>query len=73
MMAEASASPPTLNTVDGEEGSFDDVETAITGINMLLNNGFDEAFALFDKYKYVIGVCLFSVIQAVWILQHGWF
>lgn len=68
MMAEAAASPPTLNTVDGEEGSFDDVETAITGINMLLNNGFDEAFSLFDKYKYVI-MCLFW-LNSCCINQH---
>ena len=31
--------------------SFDDVEMAATGINMLLNDGFEEAFALFHKYK----------------------
>ncbi|KAL8581309.1 hypothetical protein ACOMHN_034388 [Nucella lapillus] len=50
-MAEAPNSPTTLNSVDAEEASFDDVETSITGINMLLNNGFDEAFVLFEKYK----------------------
>ena len=50
-MAEGSISPSTLNSVDGEDASFDDVETAITGINMLLNNGFEEAFLLFEKYK----------------------
>ncbi|XP_041360682.1 tetratricopeptide repeat protein 39C-like [Gigantopelta aegis] len=31
--------------------SQDDVEMAVSGINMLLNNGFDEAQALFCKYK----------------------
>ncbi|KAH9488246.1 Tetratricopeptide repeat protein 39C [Bulinus truncatus] len=36
---------------DADESSFDDIEMAATGINMLLNNGFDEAFALFEKYK----------------------
>lgn len=36
---------------DHEESTFDDIEMACTGINMLLNNGFDEAFALFEKYK----------------------
>ncbi|CAL1537584.1 unnamed protein product [Lymnaea stagnalis] len=36
---------------DNDEPVFDDIEMARTGINMLLNNGFDEAFALFDKYK----------------------
>lgn len=30
----------------------DDSELALSGIRMLLNNGFDEAQALFDKYKY---------------------
>lgn len=33
------------------ESCFDEIEMAATGINMLLNNGFQEAFALFDKYK----------------------
>ncbi|BFZ21000.1 hypothetical protein BsWGS_24039 [Bradybaena similaris] len=33
------------------ESYFDEIEMAATGINMLLNNGFQEAFALFDKYK----------------------
>lgn len=50
-MAEGNNDSPTLNTVDVECPVFDDVETAMTGINMLLNNGFDEAFVLFDKYK----------------------
>ncbi|XP_076457025.1 LOW QUALITY PROTEIN: tetratricopeptide repeat protein 39C-like [Babylonia areolata] len=50
-MAEGLKSPATLSSVDAEDTSFDDVETAITGINMLLNNGFDEAFVLFQKYK----------------------
>lgn len=35
---------------EGDDG-FDDLEMASTGINMLLNNGFEESFALFDKYK----------------------
>lgn len=30
----------------------DDSELALSGIKMLLNNGFEEAQALFDKYKY---------------------
>ncbi|KAK7091387.1 tetratricopeptide repeat protein 39C-like isoform X2 [Littorina saxatilis] len=50
-MAEGTETGATLNTVDGDDAAFDDVETAMTGINMLLNNGFDEAFVLFDKYK----------------------
>ena len=50
-MAESNNSSSVLNTVDVESPVFDDVETAMTGINMLLNNGFEEAFALFDKYK----------------------
>ena len=50
-MAEGPNSSPTLSTVDGEYSVFDDVETAMTGINMFLNNGFDEAFVLFEKYK----------------------
>ncbi|KAK0066384.1 tetratricopeptide repeat protein 39C [Biomphalaria pfeifferi] len=41
-----------LNGAAGDaDDSFDDIAMASTGINMLLNNGFDEAFALFDKYK----------------------
>ncbi|XP_076438121.1 tetratricopeptide repeat protein 39C-like [Babylonia areolata] len=48
-MAEESNAP--TNTVDEEECTFDEVETALTGINMLLNNGFDEAVVLFAKYK----------------------
>ena len=41
------------NSTDGEEsGSFDDAELALTGIKMLLNNGFEEARQLFEKYKY---------------------
>ena len=35
----------------GTDDGFDDVEMAAAGINMLLNNGFEEAFHLFDKYK----------------------
>lgn len=50
-MAGSSDVSSTLNSVDGDDNNFDDAETAVTGINMLLNNGFDEAFALFDKYK----------------------
>lgn len=50
-MAESNNSSSVLNTIDVESTVFDDVETAMTGINMLLNNGFEEAFALFDKYK----------------------
>ncbi|CAG5134205.1 unnamed protein product, partial [Candidula unifasciata] len=47
---------PYLEDMNGiasgdHESCFDDVEMAATGINMLLNNGFQEAFALFDKYK----------------------
>lgn len=44
---------------DQDESTFDDVEMAATGINMLLNNGFEEAFALFDKYKYsFVVICI---------------
>ncbi|XP_012937049.1 tetratricopeptide repeat protein 39C [Aplysia californica] len=52
-MAASHAQIEDLNAsaVAGPEDVFDDVEMASTGINMLLNNGFDEAFALFDKYK----------------------
>ena len=48
---------PEMETIDdvtvaAEMGeAFDDVEMAATGINMLLNDGFEEAFALFHKYK----------------------
>ena len=39
-------------SVESDEGQgFDDVELAATGINMLLNNGFEEAFQLFNKHK----------------------
>lgn len=41
-----------MNVGEGEDhGLTDDAEMALTGINMLLNNGFDEAYALFEKYK----------------------
>ncbi|PVD31804.1 hypothetical protein C0Q70_07222 [Pomacea canaliculata] len=50
MMAQGSGMED-LNSVDNGEGSFDEVEMALTGINMMLNNGFDEASALFDKYR----------------------
>lgn len=49
--------PPQLENIDAavsadETGeTFDDVKMALTGINMLLNDGFEEAFALFHKYK----------------------
>lgn len=52
MMAQGSGMED-LNSVDNGEGSFDEVEMALTGINMMLNNGFDEASALFDKYRYI--------------------
>ena len=49
------ASGPELATVaiDDENSGLpqDEVEMAVSGINMLLNNGFDEAQALFIKYK----------------------
>jgi tetratricopeptide (TPR) repeat protein len=52
-MAESAVSHlEDMNGGDQDSDSyFDDVEMAMTGIDMLLNNGFDEAFALFDKYK----------------------
>lgn len=50
-MAEGSDSLQNFNATDGEDAAFDDVEMAHTGINMLLNNGFEEAVALFEKYK----------------------
>ncbi|ESO96618.1 hypothetical protein LOTGIDRAFT_143837 [Lottia gigantea] len=41
-----------MSPQDGDDASLaDDSEMALTGINMLLNNGYDEARALFEKYK----------------------
>ncbi|KAK6186798.1 hypothetical protein SNE40_006069 [Patella caerulea] len=41
-----------MTSQDGDEsGGIDESEMALTGMNMLLNSGYDEARALFDKYK----------------------
>ena len=49
-MSESNVDANSLSSESGVD-SFEDVEMAAHGINMLLNNGFDDAFALFEKYK----------------------
>ncbi|KAL8570006.1 hypothetical protein ACOMHN_056438 [Nucella lapillus] len=50
-MAEKGNGQTTIPPADEEDSAFDDVEAALTGINMLLNNGFEDALLLFEKYK----------------------
>lgn len=55
-MAEAVEQTNTLDhdSVTEDDGeSFLDVNVARDGINMLLNNKFDDAFKLFEARKYV--------------------
>lgn len=44
-----------MSTSESEDTlvGLDDSEMALGGISMLLNNGFEEARLLFEKYKYV--------------------
>lgn len=50
-MAENSVMSDIGNSEGDDQMPFDDAEMALSGINMLLNNGFDEAMALFEKYR----------------------
>ncbi|KAK3087826.1 hypothetical protein FSP39_011165 [Pinctada imbricata] len=50
-MAEKEVITDLNSTESDESGSFDDADMALTGIKMLLNNGFEEARKLFEKYK----------------------
>jgi len=40
------------NSVEIENEGFDEIKVAKDGINLMLNNNFEEAFQLFQKYKY---------------------
>lgn len=44
-----------MSTSESEDTlvGLDNSEMALGGISMLLNNGFEEARLLFEKYKYV--------------------
>lgn len=48
----SSASGSTESSTEGIS-LHDDAEMALSGMNMLLNNKFDSARELFEKYKYV--------------------
>lgn len=55
-MAEAIENPALAdheNSTEEDNDSFEDVRVARDGINMLLNNQFDEALKLFQAHKYV--------------------
>ena len=54
-MAEQGASGEPSTLMEGyEDEGFEEAELALSGINMMLNNNFDEASALFQKYKQVL-------------------
>jgi len=40
------------NSVEIENEGFDEIKFAKDGINLMLNNNFEDAFQLFQKYKY---------------------
>lgn len=52
----ANAVIPDMKSSDSEDtlAGLDESEIAFGGISMLLNNGFEEARVLFEKYKYVL-------------------
>lgn len=51
-MAEQGASGEPATVLEGyEDEGFEESELALSGINMMLNNKFEEASALFKKYK----------------------
>jgi hypothetical protein len=52
----ANAVIPDMKSSDSEDtlAGLDESEMAFGGISMLLNNGFEEARVLFEKYKYVL-------------------
>lgn len=51
----ATNSAVTMSNSESEDTivGIDEAEMALGGISMLLNNGFEEARLLFEKYKYV--------------------
>ena len=40
-----------MDSVESDDQLFDDTEMALTGMHMLLNNKFEEAQSLFEKYR----------------------
>lgn len=53
-MAESSKEPGVVDIENSQEEdteAFDDVKVARDGINMLLNNQFEDAFKLFQAHK----------------------
>jgi len=52
------AAKPEMEEMNSSESddtlAQDDSEMALTGMYMLLNNGFAEAQALFEKYRFVL-------------------
>jgi len=50
------------NSQEDDTDVFNDVKVARSGINMLLNNHFDDAFKLFQSHKYCYLILTFVYI-----------